>query len=159
DPAGSAEMRDWTSLETSDSDAEEAEPEIRRRSEHGLGHLLNPTDPDSEDRAWARQAWEYVRALESDPDASGPDGIDPPAGRRPLPPPDPPPLLPTPPTGGRPRRGFSQAVHLPHRRLRRALGAPGSRGAHRPRRSVRSRPPPMADDALVQPLRRHAIPR
>jgi hypothetical protein len=26
-------------------------------SEHGLGHLLNPTDPESEDREWIAQAW------------------------------------------------------------------------------------------------------
>jgi hypothetical protein len=25
--------------------------------EHGLGHLLNPTDPESEDRQWIGQAW------------------------------------------------------------------------------------------------------
>jgi hypothetical protein len=28
-----------------------------RCSEHGLGHLLNPTDPESEDRSWIAQAW------------------------------------------------------------------------------------------------------
>jgi hypothetical protein len=28
-----------------------------RWSEHGLGHLLNPTDPESEDREWIAQAW------------------------------------------------------------------------------------------------------
>jgi hypothetical protein len=28
-----------------------------RWSEHGLGHLLNPTDPASEDREWIAQAW------------------------------------------------------------------------------------------------------
>jgi len=28
-----------------------------RWSEHGLGHLLNPTDPDNEDRDWIAQAW------------------------------------------------------------------------------------------------------
>ena len=28
-----------------------------RWSEHGLGHLLNPTDPDAEDRSWIGQAW------------------------------------------------------------------------------------------------------
>jgi hypothetical protein len=35
-------------------------------SEHGLGHLLNPTDPESEDRKWIRQAWLQIvlRALE-----------------------------------------------------------------------------------------------
>jgi hypothetical protein len=28
-----------------------------RWSEHGLGHLLNPTDPESEDRNWIAQVW------------------------------------------------------------------------------------------------------
>jgi hypothetical protein len=28
-----------------------------RWSEHGLGHLLNPTDPESDDRKWVGQAW------------------------------------------------------------------------------------------------------
>jgi|HubBroStandDraft_4_1064222.scaffolds.fasta_scaffold00010_75 hypothetical protein len=28
-----------------------------RYSEHGLGHLLNPTDPQSDDRSWIAQAW------------------------------------------------------------------------------------------------------
>ena len=36
-----------------------------RWSEHGLGHLLNPTDPQSEDREWIAQTWLRVirRAL------------------------------------------------------------------------------------------------
>jgi hypothetical protein len=28
-----------------------------RWSEHGLGHVLNPTDPESEDRGWIAQVW------------------------------------------------------------------------------------------------------
>src|SRR5580692_4594622 len=28
-----------------------------RYSEHGLGHLLNPADPECEDRNWIAQAW------------------------------------------------------------------------------------------------------
>jgi len=28
-----------------------------RWSEHGLGHLLNPTNPESEDREWIAQVW------------------------------------------------------------------------------------------------------
>jgi hypothetical protein len=28
-----------------------------RWSEHGLGHLLNPTDPENEDREWIAQVW------------------------------------------------------------------------------------------------------
>lgn len=34
-----------------------ANAEVDRWSEHGLGHLLNPTDPQSDDRAWIAQAW------------------------------------------------------------------------------------------------------
>ena len=29
-------------------------------SEHGLGHLLNPTDPEADDRDWVRQVWLYL---------------------------------------------------------------------------------------------------
>jgi len=45
---------------------EKGEPSLLRRgannkedrwSEHGLGHLLNPTDPNSEDREWIAQVW------------------------------------------------------------------------------------------------------
>ena len=28
--------------------------------QHGLGHLLNPTDPNSEDRAWIGQIWQDI---------------------------------------------------------------------------------------------------
>jgi hypothetical protein len=31
-----------------------------RWSEHGLGHLLNPTDPENEDREWIAQAWTNI---------------------------------------------------------------------------------------------------
>jgi hypothetical protein len=33
---------------------------IRKCSEHGLGHLLNPTDPKSDDRDWIREVWETL---------------------------------------------------------------------------------------------------
>jgi hypothetical protein len=29
-------------------------------SEHGLGHLLNPTDPESDDRKWIARVWENI---------------------------------------------------------------------------------------------------
>jgi len=29
-------------------------------SEHGLGHLLNPTDPESDDREWIAQVWHAI---------------------------------------------------------------------------------------------------
>jgi hypothetical protein len=31
-----------------------------RWSEHGLGHLLNPTDPESDDRAWTSMVWNKI---------------------------------------------------------------------------------------------------
>lgn len=33
---------------------------LRKWSEHGLGHLLNPIDPDSDDRDWMRHLWEML---------------------------------------------------------------------------------------------------
>jgi hypothetical protein len=41
------------------------EPTLVKWSEHGLGHLLNPIDPESSDRDWIRQIWEVLvnRAL------------------------------------------------------------------------------------------------
>jgi len=44
-------------------------------SEHGLGHLLNPTDPESEDRDWIAQVWLRIikRALGL---ATGPLGFE-----------------------------------------------------------------------------------
>jgi hypothetical protein len=35
---------------------------IRKYSEHGLGHLLNPIDPEEESRDWIRQIWEMIIA-------------------------------------------------------------------------------------------------
>ena len=32
----------------------------RRRSEHGLGHLLNPVDPEREDRDWITETWQTI---------------------------------------------------------------------------------------------------
>ncbi len=35
----------------------DGEPELVEFSEHGLGHLLNPSDPESEDRDWIKKVW------------------------------------------------------------------------------------------------------
>jgi hypothetical protein len=37
-----------------------ANNENDRWSEHGLGHLLNPTDPDANDRNWIAQVWRNI---------------------------------------------------------------------------------------------------
>lgn len=39
---------------------EQGEPELVKWSEHGLGHLLNPTDATSDEREWLRQLWEGI---------------------------------------------------------------------------------------------------
>ncbi len=36
---------------------EENDPVLLRYSEHGLGHLLNPANPEDEDRDWIAQTW------------------------------------------------------------------------------------------------------
>jgi hypothetical protein len=40
--------------------AEDGAPLLRKWSEHGLGHLLNPTDPEAEGRDWIRALWEGI---------------------------------------------------------------------------------------------------
>jgi hypothetical protein len=41
----------------------DGQPVIVKDSQHGLGHLLNPIDPESEDRDWIKQVWlKIVRA-------------------------------------------------------------------------------------------------
>jgi hypothetical protein len=36
---------------------EDVNNERDRWSEHGLGYLLNPSDPTGDDRSWIAQAW------------------------------------------------------------------------------------------------------
>lgn len=35
-------------------------PSVAKASEHGLGHLLNPTDPEDPSDDWITEAWEYL---------------------------------------------------------------------------------------------------
>ncbi len=56
---------------------------LRKWSEHGLGHLLNPTDPDSSDADWIRQLWGYLLSAEVlMPQAADPTWLDRPAVSR-----------------------------------------------------------------------------
>ena len=52
---------------------------VRKRSEHGLGHLLNPLDPESDDRDWIRVAWELILDEPSLLADGGPPWLDLPA--------------------------------------------------------------------------------
>lgn len=52
---------------------------IDKNSEHGLGHLVNPTDPDSEDRRWITQLWQYLISTELGLNVPEPPWLDRPA--------------------------------------------------------------------------------
>ncbi|GAA4403410.1 hypothetical protein [Tsukamurella soli] len=52
---------------------------IDKNSEHGLGHLLNPTDPESDDRDWIRHLWTFIVATVIGADRVEPDWLDRPA--------------------------------------------------------------------------------
>jgi hypothetical protein len=47
-------------------------PSVVKRSEHGLGHLLNPYDPDDIESDWIEEAWSWILASELDPDVERP---------------------------------------------------------------------------------------
>jgi hypothetical protein len=53
--------------------------EIEKNSEHGLGHLLNPTNPESDNRDWIRQLWAVIVAEAHGINATEPDWLDRPA--------------------------------------------------------------------------------
>jgi hypothetical protein len=54
-------------------------PVIRKRSDHGLGYLINPFDPDSADRDWKLHGWEWIVRLALGLDAPEPEWFDKPA--------------------------------------------------------------------------------
>jgi hypothetical protein len=53
--------------------------QVEKRSEHGLGHLLNPIDPDSDDRNWIREAWTSMLRQELGTPATEPTWLNQPA--------------------------------------------------------------------------------
>lgn len=46
--------------ESQDDDYDDPEPALRKPSQHGLGHLLNPLDPEDEDRDWIGEIWRHI---------------------------------------------------------------------------------------------------
>ena len=46
--------------EDEDEDYEDPDPALHKPSQHGLGHLLNPTDPESDARDWIEAVWQHV---------------------------------------------------------------------------------------------------
>jgi hypothetical protein len=45
-------------------------------SEHGLGHLLNPTNPEDDSRDWIREWWKFIVLKELGADADPPDWLE-----------------------------------------------------------------------------------
>jgi hypothetical protein len=58
---------------------DERRPQIVKASEHGLGHLLNPTDPDSDDRDWITELWRLLVCRTLGLSVEEPDWLDSPA--------------------------------------------------------------------------------
>ena len=54
-------------------------PQIRKPSEHGLGHLLNPVDPDDTSRDWIEEVWSYLVAVGLGLDVQMPGWVNRPA--------------------------------------------------------------------------------
>ena len=52
---------------------------IRKASQHGLGHLLNPTDPDSDDRDWIEAVWRHILSSDRGDNPTPPDWFNRPA--------------------------------------------------------------------------------
>jgi hypothetical protein len=67
---------------------DQGEVRILKRSEHGLGHLLDPTSPDEDrlddngNRIWIDDAWRWIIAAHEDADTPMPDWADLPAMSR-----------------------------------------------------------------------------
>jgi len=61
-PVEFADPAEWIGGEVDDES--DFDFDIAKPSDHGLGHLLNPIDPESEDRHWKRQAWDWMLRVE-----------------------------------------------------------------------------------------------
>ncbi|MGW5649312.1 DNA polymerase [Saccharopolyspora sp. NPDC003752] len=57
DPTGIPDIES-TGEDTGDGESDIIE--IGKTSEHGLGYLLNPSDPESNDRNWIRHLWQFI---------------------------------------------------------------------------------------------------
>ncbi len=58
---------------------ESCRPKLVKVSEHGLGHLLNPRDPDDKSTRWIEELWLYLLETEYGLDVKAPDWLDRPA--------------------------------------------------------------------------------
>ncbi|MGH8945018.1 MAG: hypothetical protein ACRDVL_02580 [Acidimicrobiia bacterium] len=63
-------------------DWQSGELRIRKASEHGLGHLLDPSDPEADEPGWIEDAWRMVLAKHLSGEAPEPNWVDRPAVAR-----------------------------------------------------------------------------
>ncbi len=64
--------------DSEDDEAPDPLAAVRKHSEHGLGHLLNPADPEDDSRDWIAQSWQRIIRADRQP-TNDPDWIDHPA--------------------------------------------------------------------------------
>jgi hypothetical protein len=76
DQSGTPDI-EWTGEDTGDEESDIID--IGKNSEHGLGHLLNPTDPESNDRNWIRHLWRFILSRAYGIDMDEPEWLDRPA--------------------------------------------------------------------------------
>lgn len=75
-------VRGHTATDDETDSPDHDEPALRKASEHGLGQLLNPTDPDDESRNWIRETWEHILRADRGLHGPEPDWLDRPAVAR-----------------------------------------------------------------------------
>jgi hypothetical protein len=76
---GGPQLRAWTAPDETNGAPDDPEPASRKSSQHGLGHLMNPMDPESKDREWIADAWLYLLARDQGQPYVEPPWLDQPA--------------------------------------------------------------------------------
>lgn len=56
--------------ENENEDHDDPEPALHKPSQHGLGHLLNPLDPEDDSRDWIEEIWKHIITEGRPPDWS-----------------------------------------------------------------------------------------
>jgi hypothetical protein len=76
--SGTPRLRTFTAPDdpAGSEDSDEPESADRKASQHGLGHLMNPIDPESDDRDWIAEGWRYLLEKDMGRDVPEPDWFD-----------------------------------------------------------------------------------
>jgi hypothetical protein len=82
EPGTRPTVRGHTAVDDETDSPDHDEPALRKPSEHGLGQLLHPVDPDDESRDWIAETWEHIIRRHLGLPAPEPDWLDRPAVAR-----------------------------------------------------------------------------